>query len=188
MPRNRSLSVLTYILVIALVGITASCAKKVVQKEEAGIPGEAVTTERPEGFQEEPTAGTGPTEAALAEEEQLRGEAYEFANRDIHFDFDRYDLKPEAREILTEKSYFLKKYPSVKILIEGHCDERGTNEYNLALGERRADSAKQYLVNMGISASRISAISYGEERPMDPGHSEEAWAKNRRAHFDIVSN
>jgi peptidoglycan-associated lipoprotein len=81
----------------------------------------------------------------------------------------------------------LKKYPKVKVQIEGHCDERGTIEYNLALGERRANSTKKYLISLGISADRISTISYGKERPLDPGHNEEAWAKNRRAHIVVLS-
>jgi peptidoglycan-associated lipoprotein len=81
----------------------------------------------------------------------------------------------------------LKKYSNVKIQIEGHCDERGTVEYNLALGERRANSTKKYLTSLGISPDRISTISYGKERPADPGHNEEAWAKNRRAHTIILS-
>jgi peptidoglycan-associated lipoprotein len=90
-------------------------------------------------------------------------------------------------EILKENAALLHKYPKVKIQIEGHCDERGTNEYNLALGERRANSTRNYLISLGISPDRISTISYGEERPLDPGHNEEAWAKNRRAHFVILS-
>ena len=80
---------------------------------------------------------------------------------------------------------WLRPYPSVRILIEGHCDERGTAAYNLALGERRADTAKEFLVNLGIPADRVTTISYGEEKPVDPGQNEEAWAKNRRAHFEL---
>ena len=79
------------------------------------------------------------------------------------------------------------KYPKVKIQIEGHCDERGTAEYNLALGERRSNSAKKYLISLGVPEGRISTISYGKEKPLDPGHNEEAWAKNRRDHFIILS-
>ena len=107
--------------------------------------------------------------------------------KDIHFDFDKYDVRPEDAEILKDTSALLMKYPSVKIQIEGHCDERGTVEYNLALGERRANNTKKYLVSLGISSDRIATISYGEERPLDPGHDEEAWAKNRRAHTIILS-
>lgn len=107
----------------------------------------------------------------------------DFENRDIHFAFDSYELTEEAKQILQEKANFLKRYPIVTVTIEGHCDERGTNEYNLALGERRAHSAWQYLVNLGIEPNRMTTISYGEEKPIAFGHDEESWAKNRRAHF-----
>ena len=109
-----------------------------------------------------------------------------FQNQDINFDFDKYDLRPDARTILDRKVAFLNQYSSVRTQIEGHTDERGTNEYNLALGERRANAAKQYLTTAGISAGRLSTISYGEERPLDPGHNEAAWARNRRDHFVIT--
>ena len=110
----------------------------------------------------------------------------EFQNQDISFDFDKYDLRTDARTVLDRKASFLNQNSSVRVQIEGHCDERGTNEYNLALGERRANAAKQYLTTAGISAARLSTISYGEERPLDPGHNEAAWARNRRAHFVIT--
>jgi len=106
--------------------------------------------------------------------------------RDIHFDFDRYDIRPEDAEILKENAALLIKYPDKRIQIEGHCDERGTAEYNLALGERRAQSARDFLISLGIAPNRITTISYGEEKPLDPGHNEEAWAKNRRCHFVIL--
>jgi peptidoglycan-associated lipoprotein len=118
----------------------------------------------------------------------IEGEVFESSLlKDIRFDFDKYDIRPEDTERLKENAALLAKYPKVKIQIEGHCDERGTAQYNLALGERRANSAKQYLVTLGISADRLGTISYGEEKPLDPGHNEEAWAKNRRAHFVILS-
>jgi peptidoglycan-associated lipoprotein len=107
--------------------------------------------------------------------------------KDIRFDFDKYDIRPQDAAVLKENAALLAKAPSVKIQIEGHCDERGTIEYNLALGERRANSAKRYLVSLGIPESRVSTISYGKERPLDPAHTEDAWAKNRRAHFIILS-
>ncbi|MCX8116901.1 MAG: peptidoglycan-associated lipoprotein Pal [Desulfobacterota bacterium] len=105
----------------------------------------------------------------------------------IHFDFDKYDIRPQDAEILKQNAEVLKRFPSVKIQIEGHCDERGTEEYNLALGERRANSTKKYLISLGIAADRMTTISYGEERPLDPGHNEEAWSKNRRAQFVIIA-
>ena len=90
-----------------------------------------------------------------------------------------------AKKILEENAKWLKAHPEVKVIIEGHCDERGSEEYNLALGEKRAKSARDYLISLGISPERLSIISYGESMPLDPRHCEEAWAKNRRAHFAI---
>jgi peptidoglycan-associated lipoprotein len=110
----------------------------------------------------------------------------EFQNQDIYFDFDKYDLRTDARATLDRKASFLNQNSSVRVQIEGHTDERGTAEYNLALGERRANAAKQYLTTAGISAGRLSTISYGEERPLDPAQNEAAWAKNRRDHFVIT--
>lgn len=106
---------------------------------------------------------------------------------DVFFDTDRYDLKPEARESLARNASWLQQYDSIQILIEGHCDERNTREYNLALGERRARAVQEYLVLLGIPAQRIQIISYGEERPFALGNSESAWQLNRRAHFVIVA-
>ena len=105
--------------------------------------------------------------------------------RDIKFDFDSSIIRPDAREILIVNADFLLKNRISSIVIEGHCDERGTAEYNMALGQRRAQETKKYLVNLGIKESTIRTISYGEERPLEPGNTEEAWAKNRRAHFLI---
>ncbi|MBU2055978.1 MAG: peptidoglycan-associated lipoprotein Pal [Proteobacteria bacterium] len=102
---------------------------------------------------------------------------------DIHFDFDKYNLKPEAQAILKAGAPAYLKHKEYKLVVEGHCDERGTAEYNLALGQRRADEAAKYLVDLGIQKDRINTISYGEEMPLDKGQNEEAWAKNRRAHF-----
>ncbi len=104
----------------------------------------------------------------------------------VYFAFNSYDLSPQAREILNRKADVLRQQTSLKVLIEGHCDERGTEEYNLALGERRAQSAYKFLTALGVSASQLETISYGEERPADPGHSEAAWANNRRCEFRLV--
>ena len=108
-----------------------------------------------------------------------------FMTERVYFDFDKSVLKLEAQALLKKKAEWLKANPSATLLIEGHCDERGTAEYNLALGERRAEAAKKFLVDLGIDAKRMTTISYGEERPVDPRHSEEAWAKNRHADFVI---
>ena len=106
--------------------------------------------------------------------------------QDAFFSFDESTLPADAQGALTASANWLKKYPQYNLLIEGHCDERGTEQYNLALGDRRANAAKEYLVALGVDTSRIRTVSYGEERPFDPGHDEAAWAKNRRAHLVIV--
>jgi peptidoglycan-associated lipoprotein len=104
----------------------------------------------------------------------------------IHFEFDRSDLRPEAVRLLDQKVAILRSAPQLEIVIEGHCDERGSDEYNLALGNRRAAAAKRYLVEHGIADSRIGIVSFGEERPVDPRSNEEAWAANRRAEFVVT--
>ena len=106
---------------------------------------------------------------------------------DIHFDFDRYEIRPEDTKTLDTNAEWLRSNPNVQLLIEGHCDDRGTNEYNTALGEHRARSARNYLIGQGIKASRISVISYGEERPLCTEQSETCWSENRRGHFLVKS-
>jgi peptidoglycan-associated lipoprotein len=109
--------------------------------------------------------------------------AIPFVLENIYFDYDQYDLTPEALQALAVNASVLKAYPEAKIIIEGHCDERGTVEYNLALGEKRASAAREYLTSLGVNPAQISTISYGKERPVDSRHTEEAWSKNRRAEF-----
>lgn len=103
--------------------------------------------------------------------------------KDVFFDFDRYDIRDDARATLTANARSLKERMGINLLIEGHCDERGSEKYNLALGDRRANAAKNFLVDQGITAGRMDTISLGEERPFAEGHDETAWAQNRRAHF-----
>jgi peptidoglycan-associated lipoprotein len=105
----------------------------------------------------------------------------------VFFDFDRAELKPEARTELAQNAEYLKKHPELRILVEGHCDEFGTNEYNLTLGELRAQNTKKYLVSLGIPAERIETVSYGKEKPLCPGRGQACWAQNRRAHFLITA-
>ncbi len=107
--------------------------------------------------------------------------------RPVFFPLDSSEVDADAKTVLESDAATLKKYPSWAITIEGHCDERGTAEYNLALGERRAVAARSYLVSLGISSDRLKTVSYGKEFPFDPGHDETAWAKNRRAHFVITA-
>jgi peptidoglycan-associated lipoprotein len=104
--------------------------------------------------------------------------------KDIHFAFDSYQLDATARSLLTSDAQWLKDHSGVRVQIEGHCDERGTAEYNMALGQRRAQAALEYVRSLGVDGSRLSTVSYGKELPLDPGHNEAAWAKNRRAHFN----
>ncbi len=107
--------------------------------------------------------------------------------RVAYFDYDSYSLRADARDALKTNAVWLKKNKSATIQVEGHCDERGTTEYNLALGERRANAARDYLLKLGVPRSRLSVISYGEERPSDTGHDDSAWSKNRRAVFVVLS-
>lgn len=106
-----------------------------------------------------------------------------FTLQNIYFEFDRYDLTPEALQTLADNARVLKAHPEARIVIEGHCDERGTVEYNLALGDKRAKAARDYMISLGVNAAQILTISYGKERPLDPSQTENAWAKNRRAEF-----
>jgi peptidoglycan-associated lipoprotein len=105
----------------------------------------------------------------------------------VFFGYDRFDLSTEARSVLERQAAWLRQYPSVRILVAGNCDERGTREYNLALGARRAAAARDYLVSLGVAAGRVETVSYGKESPVDPRANEEAWSVNRNAHTQIVS-
>ncbi len=182
-----------FIPILCLGLILIGCPKKTVVREEPSVKKEGVAkpeAERTKEMKAKEEQGAKEFEKSLVAKKEpgIKGEIFESRLlKDIHFDFDKYNIRPGDAEILNENAALLKKYPKVKVQIEGHCDERGTTEYNLALGERRANSTKKYLISLGISATRISTISYGKERPLDTGHNEEAWAKNRRAHFIILS-
>lgn len=104
----------------------------------------------------------------------------------VYFDFDQASIRPDAGPILDHQADWLRRYPKVRVRIEGNADERGTREYNFALGARRADAVRDYLISHGVAAGRITTISYGKEQPVDPGHDEQAWAKNRNAHTAIT--
>lgn len=205
---RKSLWVMVLFLCVGLV--LTGCPKKTVVKDEPSAKSEAarIEAERKAQEQKEREAKRQAEEKAK-EEARLREEAakrelekslvakktpgmegvvYESSLlKPIYFDYDRYDIRPADAEILKGNAALLKKFPTMKIQIEGHCDERGTNEYNLALGERRASSTKKYLNSLGIAPDRVSIISFGEEKPLDPGHNEGAWSKNRRANTVITS-
>jgi len=107
--------------------------------------------------------------------------------KDTFFDFDKYDVRADQRDALAANAAWMKKYPSVKVRVEGHCDERGTDKYNMALGDKRANAVKDYLVSLGIDSGRVETISFGKSKPFADGHNEEAWAQNRRGHFVVIA-
>ncbi len=129
----------------------------------------------PQAKKEKPIPPSAPAQPAVA--------APMVMLKDVHFDFDRYNIRPADAELLKQDSEWFKANPKARVRIEGNCDERGTIEYNLVLGQKRADSTKSFLQSLGVNGALIDTLSYGKERPLDPGHNEEAWAKNRRAHF-----
>lgn len=141
---------------------------------------------KPEPVVEKPVTPPPPPEpkvdSAAIKEEQFKREA-DAVFKTIYFTYDSYALNEDARNTLVELGQFMKKYPEVTTKIEGYCDERGTSEYNIALGEKRANEAKKYLVSFGIASNKITTVSWGEEKPAETGNNEEAWAKNRRDEF-----
>ncbi len=189
--------------------LSGGCAKKdMVRTEE---PVSAVTTPstaapevarpaqpqeaRPEaetGAVQQPMTESTPTREQTVTQEPARdttmapGADLQAELQKVYFNFDSADLSEESRSALTKNADYLSKQSGVKVRIEGNCDERGSDDYNMALGERRAKAAKDYLVNLGIASDRLSTISYGEEKPADPGHDEAAWTRNRRAEFVII--
>ncbi len=182
------------VLVLALVLVFAymffGCAqRKVVQPQPSATPEEA-GAKTLEGRTELKPPEERITEQQIAKIETREGEMPTYAEEksifnDIYFDFDKYDIRPDAKPILQSVAEWLMKNRSADLLIEGHCDDRGTNEYNLALGDRRAKAVRDSLVALGISSGRINFISYGEEKPLCTQKTEECWQKNRRAHFVV---
>lgn len=169
--------------VILAVSFMTGCRKKVKE-----VPPPPQVTEQPQVEKVEPPVVKEPS---LSEEDIFLSKTLEQINKEqplqmIHFDFDKYAIRADAQPVLERNAEWLKKFKTVKILAEGHCDERGTEEYNLALGERRARSATNYLIALGISADRIKIISYGKSQPITDRHNEAAWQKNRRAQFIII--
>jgi len=190
-------------LLVVIPGLlfTVSCAKKeVVSQDSSAMAVEqqqatedaAAATAKQQEMEKEQAMATEAEKAATVQMIQEEAQAREvemqrmaFQSENVYFDFDSAELSPMAQDVLVRKAEWLKANPMASVSIEGNCDERGTAEYNLALGERRANAARDFLVDLGISEARISTISYGEERPADPRSNEEAWAKNRRDVFVI---
>ena len=164
----RTASMITLAAMVALAG----CAKK----KPAELPPPPPSSNAPAPD----TSGGGNAGSSIVP--GSRADFLQQAGTDtIHFDTDKYDVNSEAQGILTAQAKWLVAHPNVRVTVEGHCDERGTREYNLALGDRRANSAKNFLASQGVSADRITVISYGKERPVAEGSDESAWAQNRRA-------
>jgi peptidoglycan-associated lipoprotein len=172
-------------ITLALLGTTlaiAGCASQ--PKAEAPVPVATapVTAPRPAPVAPAPTpTASGPVAGSKADFQAK-------ATDRVYFALDQYTLSDQSRTALQGQAAWLKQYPNVRVQIEGNADERGTREYNIALGQRRADSVKTYLSSLGVSGSRVDTISYGKDRPIDPGHGEDAWSKNRNAHTNVVSD
>ena len=188
--------ILAGIMLAMLLALGVSCAKQKVTMEAE--PAQEMAADESQQSAEDAAARREAEEARMREQqareerqrmeaagmaEEARRQAFEGEN--INFDFDKYVLTPQAMMILDEKAAYLREHPGMRVLIEGHADERGSNEYNLALGDRRANSAKTYLVKSGVTESRMTTISYGEEQPLCMQASEYCWARNRRAQFSI---
>jgi peptidoglycan-associated lipoprotein len=189
-------------LLIVIPGLlfTASCAKKQVMTQDSSAAatqqqatvdaGDAGASQQ-EMVKEEAVMSEAEKAAAVqmiqdeARAREVEMQRMAFQSENIYFDFDSAELTPMAQDVLVRKADWLRANPMASVIIEGHCDERGTAEYNLALGERRANAARDLVVDLGISDARVSTISYGEERPADMGSNEEAWAKNRRDVFVV---
>lgn len=179
------------LLLAMVLAFGAGCAKKPVDSAPVGISAEEAARQAEEARlrEEAQLREQQLEEERLARERKLArlGEVgQEITANMIHFAFDSFDLRPDARTTLQRKAELLKANPEIRLLIEGHCDERGTAEYNLALGERRARAAYEFLVLLGINPSRLQIVSYGKERPLDPASNETAWAANRRAQFKLL--
>lgn len=175
-------------LALALASTTVAflalgCAHEEVKDDEAARAAQDVERYLDQG---QPARDLTPPEADDVTGTGSLGEGVTVAGlKPIYFDFDRSVIRPDARATLSDNARYMADRPTTRVVIEGHCDERGTSAYNLALGQRRVESARQYLLSLGVSDGRLTTISYGEERPADPGHDEAAWAKNRRDEFVV---
>jgi peptidoglycan-associated lipoprotein len=171
MRRSRLSTAIGICVLLPAVIFWAGCSKKSakgVEEPTANLPADTTTTTPP------PPPPPAPTEDTGAWKDQIQ---------DVFFDFDKYDIRSDARSTLQADGTALKEHGTSGLVLEGHCDERGTPEYNLALGQRRADAVMAYLKDLGIDMGRVQTVSYGEERPFAEGHDESAWAQNRRVHF-----
>lgn len=183
--RNKGWLAIALVMIFPVMLFTASCSKKAVKTHSESTPAPEVQ-KAPDGPAEEAA------QAEPQKEDQPRAEAAAreaaktaFLGENIHFAFNSSLLSDQARQILHGKAEYLRTNPDITVTVEGHCDDRGTNAYNMALGEQRAESVKMFLFDLGIGTNRLNTMSYGEERPIVMGHDEASWAKNRRAQFVI---
>ena len=189
---HKNWALLVFFLIIFVGFLAPSCGKKELKSEPVMSEDEARRRAEEEARKREQERQASIREEALKEEqlstesERFQSERDMFENEDILYEFDSASLSVDAQQILRRKADWLSENPRARVNIEGHCDERGTNEYNLALGDRRAFSAKSFLVDLGIDDSRLTTVSYGEEQPIDSRSAEDAWSQNRRAHFVIT--
>jgi len=187
MKKNLTWMVIFVLLTFGMTIFTGCADKKSVVKSDTPQMQETAPTPIPQDTaKKDSLAEASKIKDSAVEQSSLMGATAKSPVSDINFDFDSSAIGPDAREILNVNADFLSKNRVSAIVVEGHCDERGTAEYNMALGQRRAQETKKYLVNLGINESKITTISYGDERPLDTGNNEEAWAKNRRAHFVVT--
>lgn len=187
MKRNWTTGLAVLCVLAATLPFSAACKKKPPTTTEAARPTEAPTSPGATEVAPPPSSRTEPSvqrEALPGSVEELNRGGY---LKDAFFDYNKSDLRDDARAALTANADWLKRNTSIQFLIEGHCDDRGTTEYNLALGDRRSNSAREYLVSLGVDASRIRTVSYGKERPFCTAETEECWQQNRRAHFLITA-
>ncbi|MEA3545531.1 MAG: peptidoglycan-associated lipoprotein Pal [Thermodesulfobacteriota bacterium] len=173
------------VMLFVLTLLASGCAKKPAADDSAitGTTAVEMEQQQPAGVTDQSVVDNSAYNAAAAARAAERAAAKGL--EPIHFDFDQYVLTDTAKSILVSNAGLLRAAAAIKVLIEGHCDERGSDEYNLALGEKRALATKTYLVSLGVTADRMSTISYGEEMPIDSARTKEAWAKNRRANFKV---
>lgn len=179
---KRTTKLALTIAIASVLGMTGCSKKKLPPQDTGETAGLPTPTPGPDRIDEEPT----PTTPTISDSDLDSVDIAQKNLRDIYFDFDSYELRADQRATLEANASWLMANTSYKVIIEGHCDERGTDEYNLALGDRRANAARSYLQHLGVATERLSTISYGEAYPVDPGHHESAWSKNRRAHFGVV--
>lgn len=178
---KTSLFLLAAILIAG--GLACRKPEAAVEPDKPKVTTKAVDQAKPDDEARRRAEDAARRAKAMKEAEFRR--TAESALKDVHFDFDKAEIKENEKAILRTIADFMRKYPQAQVGIDGDCDERGTVEYNLALGERRADAAREYLVGLGVSASRLSTVSYGKEKPICTESTESCWGRNRRAHFTL---